>query len=170
VLAASIASRSEQSGSQVPSFVSAVLVTGNVVAKGLAGRKTSARINAYRSAVIAEAPTSLELCPFSLAVPGSGKRNLTQNVTRTVIIINPVCARLPIAAFCPSRSRNEAESLRIWPRSVSYFLVLLDTSAHNNVLHRPLTDSSWEADADGVFDHRANALRGSISGFGWGEA
>jgi hypothetical protein len=46
-------------------------------------------------------------------------------------------------------------------------LVLRDNSAHNIVLHRPLTDSSWEADADGVFDHRANPLRGSICVFGW---
>jgi hypothetical protein len=36
--------------------VSAVLVTGNVVAKGLAGRNTSARINAYRIENNAETP------------------------------------------------------------------------------------------------------------------
>jgi hypothetical protein len=55
-----MASRSEQSTSQVPSFVSAVLVTGNVVAKGLAGRKISVKINVYRSTVIVKAPTGFE--------------------------------------------------------------------------------------------------------------
>jgi hypothetical protein len=52
------------------------LVTGNVVAKGLAGRKTSARINAYRIAVIADAPTLIGLGLFSLAGRFAGKRNI----------------------------------------------------------------------------------------------